>query len=183
MMYIRLKLVVIAFAITLFSFHAYSFVSSEESSDKQNLVKNPDTLTKLYQQSRKTQKDALLLLKDIYALEESIIFPENDQLIVFMKQNYRAEVLLQQLNVHIDGQLIKSLQFQMGDLEILMNRGMLRLAALLVPPGKHLVEVEILTVNTGPIKQKFDFDKLSRPQFINLSLAGKKIVLEEWKNR
>jgi hypothetical protein len=132
--------------------------------------------------SNATNQQALSLLRELYSIEESIIYPENDQLIFMMAQQYGAQVLLERVDVYIDKKLVISHQLEMGDLEILMNRGIFRLGARLVPPGYHLIDVEIFGFSQVPTTNQFKFNKQSFPQFVSLSLKGNQITLDNWSN-
>lgn len=134
-------------------------------------------------QSNASNQRALSLLRELYSIEESMIYPENDQLVLMMAQQYGAHALLQRVDLYIDKKLVVSHQIGMSDLEKLMNRGIFRIASRLVPPGLHIIDVEFFSFSQkNPVKNQFKFNKQPYPQFIRLSLNGGQIALDDWSN-
>ncbi len=134
-------------------------------------------------QSRLVNQESLQLLQKIHSIEKSLIDPERDQLIVLMKQDLGAQILLQTISLYIDNTLIKKYHYKGNDLEKLMSRGVLRLVTLLLPPGLHTVKVEMTSLNHAVIKRQLDFEKKNDPQFLSLDLVGSQIKLETWQSQ
>lgn len=127
------------------------------------------------------QKNALDLVREFQSLEESLIFPENNLLVVFMQQDFGAQLLLRKIDFYLDNRLIESYFYQEMDLEKLMDRGVLRVASLLVTPGEHIIAIEIHSINRQPLKNELRLTKYSKPQFVSLNLSGSKMLLKEWE--
>ena len=147
-----------------------------------NATAEQPSLESTLAQSNDSNQRALSLLRELYSIEESIIYPQNDQLELQMSQQNGATVLLERVDVYIDNKLIVSHQIEMADLEVLMNRGVFRLTARLVPPGEHVIDVEIFSFMQVPVKNRFTFNKQPYPQFISLSLNRDQMALDDWTN-
>ncbi len=139
------------------------------------------TITAVLDDSRVTNQQALDLLENIFSLEESLIQPENDQLVVLMKQELGAQILLTKIKLYIDKKLVKTYHYKGNDLEKLMSRGVLRLVTLLITPGVHTIDIEMYSLSHSPIKQKLTFKKDLHPMYVSLGLVGTQIKLNKWK--
>lgn len=168
--------------ILLFIIQFLLFTDYVKADEISNAVNNNRQKNSVLNKSRVVNLQALELLENIFSLEESLLHPENDQLVVLMKQELGAQILLQKTTLYIDGKLVKSYTYKGNDLEKLMSRGVLRFATLLVPPGVHSIEVEMFSLNQKPIKRTLLFKKNPRPQFISLGLVGTQIALEKWQS-
>ncbi|VAX01467.1 hypothetical protein MNBD_GAMMA22-1967 [hydrothermal vent metagenome] len=153
------------------------FVYADEITSLKSDTQTDSTLN----DSRTANMEALELLENIFSLEESLLQPENDQLVVLMKQELGAQLLLSKIKLYIDTKLVQTYHYKNNDLEKLMNRGVLRLVTVLMTPGMHTIDIELYSLSHSPIKQKLKFKKDLHPMFVSLGLVGTKIKLDQWK--
>jgi len=133
--------------------------------------------------SRALQMDATRLLFDFYYTEQSILFPEYDLVTLQFNQEYGAQMLLQRLELSINGELVEQLEYSFGDIERLMAGAHQRLYATLLPAGSHTLKARLYGIGfrQGPyLEGEAQIEKNAMPVQIHMRVQGAKLVFEQW---
>jgi hypothetical protein len=141
-------------------------------------------LDTLLLQSESVQLASLNLLNEIFITETSILFPQTDLFVVMLAQDYGAQILLQKLELMIDGSLVKTHHFNGHDMERLMDRGEQTIHTSLLAAGHHTLGVKLYGLGflQGPmIEGDFSLKKGAQPHFVELSISGKAMRFNEWR--
>jgi len=134
-------------------------------------------------QSRALQMDATRLLFEFYYTEQSILFPEYDLVTLQFNQEYGAQMLLQRLELSIDGQLVETLNYSFGDIERLMAGAHQRLYATLLPAGSHSLKARLYGIGFrhGPyLEGETPIEKGAMPLQLHMRVQGTRLVFEQW---
>lgn len=133
--------------------------------------------------SRALQMDATGLLFDFYYTEQSILFPEYDLVTLQFNQEYGAQMLLQRLELSINGQPVEQFEYNFGDIERLMAGGYQRLYATLLPNGTHQIKARLhgIGFRQGPyLEGEALFEKGAMPLQLHMRVQGARLVFEQW---
>ncbi|RRJ84274.1 hypothetical protein [Aestuariirhabdus litorea] len=140
-------------------------------------------LQQLLQQSLKLQQETIGLLDDIYLTESSILFPQTNLLVVILSQDYGATLLLEQLELSLNGEQVAVHRYSERDMERLMRRGVQTIYTTLIPPGAYSIGARLHGTGFagGPsITSDLQFHKGSRPLFVEIVISGSQMVLKQW---
>ncbi len=142
-----------------------------------------EALLQLLQQSQQLQHESIGLLEDIYLTESSILFPQTNLLVVILSQDYGATLLLEKLELSLDGEQVAVHRYTERDMERLMRRGVQTIYTTLIPPGSHSVGARLhgTGFSGGPsIADELQFRKRSRPLFVEVVITGSEMRLRQW---
>jgi len=139
----------------------------------------------LLRRTRSTQIESARFLEGLYASEESLLLPANDRLVaVFLKQDRDVAALLHEVELRIDNQIAKVYSHEIGDLEKLLNGGVIPLYSTLLSVGKHTIDVRITGMasdDDGPAVETFTFFNGNRSHFIEIRITQDGIKFGEWR--
>lgn len=133
-----------------------------------------DAATALQQNIQDLKNDVLKLNKNLFILEEDLLFPANTQFSVFLSMDSGKLFTLDSVQLKIDEKVIASHLYTERELEALKRGGVQRLYIGNLASGKH----EIIAIFSGKGPNKRDYrrgeniqiEKGSDPQFIELQI-------------
>ena len=116
------------------------------------------------------KKEVLSLNRDLFILEEDLLFPSNTQFSIFLSMNAGALFQLDSVQVKIDDKNIANHLYTERELAALKRGGVQRLYIGNLPSGEH----EIIAIFTGLGPSGRDYrrgetitiEKTSEPQFV-----------------
>ncbi len=136
--------------------------------------------TELQQNIEGLKKDVLKLNRDLFILEEDLLFPANTQFSVFLSMDSGQLFSLDSVQLKIDDKVIASHLYTERELAALKRGGVQRLYIGNLPTGKH--EVIAIFTGIGPNKRDYrrgetlNIEKGEDPLFVELKIlddAGK----------
>jgi len=137
-------------------------------------VNAQDAATALQQSIQDLKNDVLKLNKNLFILEEDLLFPANTQFSVFLSMDSGKLFTLDSVQLKIDEKVIASHLYTERELEALKRGGVQRLYIGNLASGKH----EIIAIFSGKGPNQRDYrrgeniqiEKGSDPQFIELQI-------------
>ena len=131
-----------------------------EEAEKQALDANIEAL----------KKEVLSLNRDLFILEEDLLFPSNTQFSIFLSMNAGALFVLDSVQLKIDDKNIANHLYTERELAALKRGGVQRLYIGNLPSGEH----EIIAIFTGVGPSGRDYrrgetitiEKTTEPQFV-----------------
>lgn len=130
--------------------------------------------TQLEQDIQSLKKDVLQLNKNLFILEEDLLFPANTQFSVFISMDSGQLFALDSVQLKIDDKVVANHLYTERELHALQRGGVQRLYIGNLASGKH--EIIAIYTGKGPNKrdyrrgQTIDIEKGSDPQFIELQI-------------
>lgn len=121
------------------------------------------------------KKEVLSLNRDLFILEEDLLFPANTQFSVFISVNAGTLFSLDSVQLKIDDKNVSNHLYTERELEALRRGGVQRLYIGNLAAGKH----EIVTIFTGLGPEGREYrrgktmviEKTSEPQFVEFTVA------------
>lgn len=134
----------------------------------------PEPVTELQQEIQDLKKDVLKLNRNLFILEEDLLFPSNTQFSVFLSLDAAQLFTLDAVQLKVDDKVIANHLYTERELDALKRGGVQRLFIGNLASGKH----EIIAIFTGKGPNKRDYrlgetltiEKGSDPQFIELQI-------------
>jgi hypothetical protein len=128
----------------------------------------------LNQQVQDIKKQSIELNRDLFALEEDLLFPANTQVAVFVSMDVGQFFALDAVQLKIDDKIVTNYLYTERQVDALHRGGVQRLYVGNVKGGKH----ELVAVFTGRGPQTRDyrrgatlkFEKNDRPKYIELKI-------------
>ena len=120
------------------------------------------------------KKEVLSLNRDLFILEEDLLFPANTQFSVFLSVNAGNLFVLDSVQLKIDDKTVANHLYTDREMAALLRGGVQRLFIGNLPSGEH--EAVAFFVGVGPGGRDYQrgktivFDKSSEPQFIEFSV-------------
>ncbi|MDH3631737.1 MAG: AraC family transcriptional regulator [Gammaproteobacteria bacterium] len=121
------------------------------------------------------KKEVLSLNRDLFILEEDLLFPSNTQFSVFLSMNAGALFSLDSIQLKIDDKNIANHLYTERELAALKRGGVQRLYIGNLPSGEH--EVIIIFTGVGPkgrdyrLGESIVIEKTTEPQFVEFMIA------------
>ena len=121
------------------------------------------------------KKEVLSLNRDLFILEEDLLFPANTQFSVFISVNAGTLFSLDSVQLKIDDKNVSNHLYTDRELEALRRGGVQRLYIGNLAAGKH--EVVAIFTGLGPEGREYRrgktmiIEKTSEPQFIEFTVA------------
>ena len=121
------------------------------------------------------KKEVLSLNRDLFILEEDLLFPSNTQFSIFLSMNAGALFTLDSVQIKIDDKNIANHLYTERELAALKRGGVQRLYIGNLPSGEH----EIIAIFTGLGPNGRDYrrgetitiEKTSEPQFVEFTVV------------
>jgi len=142
----------------------FSVVSAQESEDQQALDSSIEAL----------KKEVLSLNRDLFILEEDLLFPANTQFSIFLSLNAGSLFLLDSVQLKIDDKNIANHLYTDRELDALRRGGVQRLYIGNLASGKH--EIVAIFTGIGPGGRDYRrgksiiIDKTTEPQFVEFTI-------------
>jgi len=121
------------------------------------------------------KKEVLSLNRDLFILEEDLLFPSNTQFSVFLSMNAGALFSLDSIQLKIDDKNIANHLYTERELAALKRGGVQRLYIGNLPTGEH--EVILIFTGVGPkgrdyrLGETVVIEKTTEPQFVEFMIA------------
>lgn len=121
------------------------------------------------------KKEVLSLNRDLFILEEDLLFPANTQFSVFLSMNSGLFFNLDSVQLKIDGKNIANHLYTKRELAALKRGGVQRLYIGNLPSGEH--EVVAIFIGVGPKGRDYRrgesivIDKSTDPQFVEFTIT------------
>ena len=121
------------------------------------------------------KKEVLQLNRDLFLLEEDLLFPSNTQFSVFVSLDAGTLFGLDSIQLKINDKLVASHLYTERELAALQRGGIQRLYIGNLASGKH--ELIAIFTGQGPSKRDYrrgttiEFEKTMDPQFVELKIV------------
>lgn len=121
------------------------------------------------------KKEVLSLNRDLFILEEDLLFPANTQFSVFISVNAGTLFSLDSVQLKIDDKNVSNHLYTERELEALRRGGVQRLYIGNLAAGKH--EIVAIFTGLGPEGREYRrgktmvIEKTSEPQFVEFTVA------------
>lgn len=141
-----------------------SAAEPEAASGQQNLDKQIQDL----------KKEVLKVNRDLFLLEEDLLFPANTQFSVFVSMDAGELFSLDSIQLKIDGKMVASHLYTEREVQALRRGGIQRLYIGNLTSGKH--ELVAFFTGKGPNDRDYKrgttltFDKSTDPEFMELKI-------------
>lgn len=118
-------------------------------------------------------------------LEDSLLFEDNDRLVVFLSIPHGARMILDELALFLNGQEVARYPYTGAELLKFQSRGEQIFYATRIPPGRHSLKLEARVVQgrLKPMAQPYIFQKGRGGKFVELQLVGapeREIQATDW---
>ena len=121
------------------------------------------------------KKEVLSLNRDLFILEEDLLFPSNTQFSVFLSMNSGVFFSLDSVQLKIDDKNIANHLYTEREIAALKRGGVQRLYIGNLPSGEH--EIVAVFIGIGPSGRDYKrgvsivIEKSSEPQFVELTIT------------
>jgi hypothetical protein len=121
------------------------------------------------------KQEVLQLNRDLFLLEEDLLFPSNTQFSVFVSLDAGSLFALDSIQLKINDKLVASHLYTERELAALQRGGIQRLYIGNLASGKH--ELIAIFTGQGPSKRDYrrgttiEFEKTMDPQFVELKIV------------
>ena len=135
------------------------------------------------EQADQLTKEILDLGFDIYLLEESIFFNEEDQLVLLIRDDQKRPLQPSKIQIKVDGESIYNRQLSAAELAQLKRDGVLPIIHPYLAPGTHELDA-IITPSRGQrtLSTQLRFFKGGQTRLIDLQLgSGNQIKASAWE--
>jgi hypothetical protein len=130
----------------------------------------------LDEQVQEIKSDVLSIAAELSRLEETLLYPSNTQVAVFISLGADEKSRLDSVQIQIDGELVAHHIYSFKELEALQKGGVQRIHTGNVSTGEHRLDVTI----SGKLPsgrdfngtETFHFDKKVEPKLVGITLAA-----------
>lgn len=143
--------------------------------DAESLDEDSSEGTSLDTDIEALKKEVLSLNRDLFILEEDLLFPSNTQFSVFLSMNAGALFSLDSIQLKIDDKNIANHLYTERELAALKRGGVQRLYIGNLPAGEH--EIILIFTGVGPkgrdyrLGETVVIEKTTEPQFVEFMIA------------
>ncbi|MBW2384603.1 MAG: hypothetical protein JRG92_13270 [Deltaproteobacteria bacterium] len=130
----------------------------------------------LDEQVQEIKSDVLRIAAELSQLEETLLYPSNTQVAVFVSLAHDETSRLDSVQIQIDGEPVAHHIYSYKELEALKKGGVQRIYTGNLPTGEHRLDVSISgKLRSGRDfsgKESFRFDKDVEPELVTITLGG-----------
>jgi len=154
---------------------AISQQDEASETDAESLDEDVSEDTSLDTDIEALKKEVLSLNRDLFILEEDLLFPSNTQFSVFLSMNAGALFSLDSIQLKIDDKNIANHLYTEREMAALKRGGVQRLYIGNLPSGEH--EIIIIFTGVGPkgrdyrLGESVVIEKTTEPQFVEFMIA------------
>jgi hypothetical protein len=150
----------------------------------------PDFKT-LDQEVQGLKKDVIDLNKDLFVLEEELLFPANTQVAVYVSMDVGAFFALDSVTVKIDNKEVKNYLYTAREADALLKGGVQQIYLGNLKVGKH--ELVAFFTGKGPVERNYrrgatvNFDKGVGAKYLELKITDKvakhqpEFTIKDWE--
>jgi hypothetical protein len=131
----------------------------------------------LDQEVQSVKKDVIDLNKDLFVLEEELLFPANTQVAVYVSMDVGAFFALDSVTVKIDNKEVKNYLYTAREADALLKGGVQQIYLGNLKVGKH--ELVAFFTGKGPVERDYrrgatiNFDKGVGAKYLELKITDK----------
>ena len=137
------------------------------------------------------KKEVLNLNRDLFLLEEELLFPANSQVAFFISMDVGEYFDLDSVSIKIDGKEVANYLYTERELDALIRGGVHRLHMANLKTGDH--ELVAIFVGHGPHQREYrrgatlNFDKTIGAKYIELEITDRvkpqqpEFIIKEWE--
>jgi len=150
--------------------------AAEPATDAEAPVAAPDTRA-LDEEIQSIKKDVVDLNRDLFVLEEELLFPANTQVAVFLSMDVGEFFALDTVELRVDDKQVAKYLYTPREAEALLKGGVQRLYLGNLRVGKH--ELVALFTGKGPIGQDYSrgaqlkFEKSVGAKYLELKISDR----------
>ena len=152
----------------------------------------PDDFKTLDQEVQSMKKDVIDLNKDLFVLEEELLFPANTQVAVYVSMDVGTFFALDSVTVKIDNKQVKNYLYTAREADALLKGGVQQIYLGNLKVGKH----ELIAFFTGkglPVDRDYrrgatiNFDKGVGAKYLELKITDKvakhqpEFLIKDWE--
>lgn len=121
------------------------------------------------------KKEVLDLNKELFILEEDLLFPANTQFSIFLSMDIGQLFDLDSVEISVDGKNISNHLYTLREIDALKRGGVQRIYLGNIASGKH--ELVAFFIGKGPNKRAYkrgttiEIEKTSSPLFVELKIV------------
>lgn len=137
--------------------------------------RSPKKLSAMDNQVQNLKSEILELNRDLFILEEELLFPANTQFTVFLSMNKGQLFNLDSVQIRLNDKIVANHLYTERELKALLRGGVQRVYMGNLPSGRH--ELVAYFNGTGPKGRDFRrgttiaLDKSSAPKFVELKIT------------
>jgi len=146
-----------------------------QAEDTANAGAPSNELRSLDSQIQSLKEEVLNLNRDLFMLEEELLFPSNTQISVFVSLDIGTLFELDSVQVRLDDKVVANHLYTKREVEALKRGGVQRIFTGNLPSGKH--EIIAYYTGVGPNNRTYKkgsttiIDKTSSAQFVELKIS------------
>jgi len=130
----------------------------------------------LDEQVQEIKSDVLRIAAELNGLEETLLYPSNTQVAVFVSLAENDSSQLDSVQIHIDGEPVAHHIYSFKELDALRKGGVQRIYTGNVPTGSHDMQVSIAGKRSNgrdfSETNNFSFHKEVEPKIVGIKLAS-----------
>jgi len=170
-MFCRLRGVILAISMLVFSFPAYGQEISREQ------------IEGLDEQVQEIKTDVLGIAAELNQLEEKLLYPSNSQVSVFVSLVSGETFRLDSVEIQLDGKPVAHHIYTFKELQALQKGGVQRIYTGNIRTGDHDLEVSIIgkPASGGDFRktERFKVNKDVGPKIVEISLTAQGITFKD----
>jgi hypothetical protein len=151
----------------------------------------PAEFKTLDQEVQGLKKDVIDLNKDLFVLEEELLFPANTQVAVYVSMDVGAFFALDSVTVKIDNKQVKNYLYTAREADALLKGGVQQIYLGNLKVGKH--ELVAFFAGKGPVERNYrrgatvNFDKGVGAKYLELKITDKvpkhqpEFAIKDWE--
>jgi len=151
----------------------------------------PADFKTLDQEVQGLKKDVIDLNKDLFVLEEELLFPSNTQVAVYVSMDVGTFFALDSVTVKIDNKLVKNYLYTAREADALLKGGVQQIYMGNLKVGKH--EIVAFFTGKGPVERDYrrgatiKFDKGVGAKYLELKITDKvskhqpEFTIKDWE--
>jgi hypothetical protein len=145
----------------------------------------------LDQEVQSMKKDVIDLNKDLFVLEEELLFPANTQVAVYVSMDVGTFFALDSVTVKIDNKQVKNYLYTAREADALLKGGVQQIYLGNLKVGKH--ELVAFFTGKGPVERDYrrgatiNFDKGVGAKYLELKITDKvakhqpEFLIKDWE--
>jgi hypothetical protein len=151
----------------------------------------PSDFKTLDQEVQGLKKDVIDLNKDLFVLEEELLFPANTQVAVYVSMDVGSFFALDSVTVKIDNKEVKNYLYTAREADALLKGGVQQIYLGNLKVGKH--ELVAFFTGKGPVERNYrrgatvNFDKGVGAKYLELKITDKvakhqpEFTIKDWE--
>jgi hypothetical protein len=151
----------------------------------------PSDFKTLDQEVQGLKKDVIDLNKDLFVLEEELLFPANTQVAVYVSMDVGSFFALDSVTVKIDNKEVKNYLYTAREADALLKGGVQQIYLGNLKVGKH--ELVAFFTGKGPVERNYrrgatiNFDKGVGAKYLELKISDKvpkhqpEFTIKDWE--